>query len=345
MKVIRSDEYLKFALQFTKEEKKLRDFFMQWLPERIIDWHVHNGHPDFVGEIDDFIWNHPACSFSDFTIEQSSGIREKFYPGKKVSMLRFAMPFDGVDRRKLNYHLIRDCPPEDRIALYGIPTDIKYTVGMMSFFYVRVSALKMYRSFFVPPAKKIYQFFPKEILEEAQSRGVPIILHLPNTASNCVGEREQLICDFPELFVVLAHLRIYTEPLDDLEEAYSSFSKSEMVRVDTSMVFSSEVLTLVLNYFGDERILYGSDEPLNLLRADVYQHPILGVRIMSDYPYHWIAKKEYLQFRHLVGNPIHAYWRSLTAIRDAISFLSEERQEVAKKRIFFSNSKQSFIGG
>jgi len=340
MNIDRSEEYLKFALQFNEQEEALKDLFAKWLPDNIIDCHVHVGHPQQIDEPVRQVYNRPFCSFPGFDLKKSHEIKGLLYPGKKVSMLRFAWPFQGINHRGLNEYLMKECPPTDRIALCGIPTDIDYTVSLLS--HERIVALKMYHFFFAPPAREIYQFFPKTVLETAQSRTLPIILHLPGTASNCMGQIERLVHDFPNLRVVLAHLGGYAESLKNLEWAYKFFARHKNLYVDTAMVFSSQALKIALNYFSEERILYGSDEPLNLLRVKMYQHPVLGFRLVSEYPYHWISPAEYNNYRHLARNAVHAHWQTLLAIKEAIRDLPEARQETTKKKIFFENSKKIF---
>lgn len=340
MNVSRSAEYLEFALRFNSRERSLRSMFAGWLPDNIIDCHVHVGQGRHIEELSDQIFFRPFCSFPDFDLDKSSQVRNLFYPGKRVSMLRFAMPFRGINHRGLNEYLIKECPATDRVALYGIPTDIEYTVGLLS--HPRIVGLKMYYFFFVPPAREVYQFFPKAILEEAQSRGVPIILHLPGTAYRCLDQVERLARDFPDLRVVLAHLGGYLESSENLELAYRSFARHGNLRVDTAMVFSEPALKLALRHLGEGRILYGSDEPLDLLRVKMFQHPKFGFRLTSQYPYHWIPPGEYADYKHLAREAVHAHWQILLAIKNAVQGLPKKRRERAKEEIFFANSRKLF---
>ena len=343
MNIDRSKEYIKFASNFNEQEKSLRSMFEKWLPNKIIDCHVHVGQTNEINELIWPVYKKPFCSFLGFDLENSYKIRNLFYPGKMVLMLRFPYPFQGINHRDMNKYLIKKCTSMDRIALCGIPTDIEYTVKLLS--NPRIAALKMHYYSSVPPAKEIYQFFPKAILEAAQSKALPIILHLPLKASHCIDQVERLVYDFPNLQVVLAHLGGYMEPLEKLELAYKSFAKYKSIHVDTAMVFSSQAIGLALKYFGEGRILYGSDEPLDLLRVKMYEHPVLGFRLISEYPYHWIPHEEYETYKYLAHGIVHAHWQTLLAIKQAIQGLPKSRQETAKSRIFFDNSKKLFSFG
>lgn len=337
---LRSKEYLAVALRFKKEEKLLRSMFNNWLPEEFIDCHVHVGHSKHIIKLDNQIYYRPLCSFPDFNLEQSYKVKRVFHPNKKISAVRMPTPFNGMDHRGLNDYLFEKSLPTDKIALCGIPNDIDYTIKSLK--NKRVAALKMYYMFFSPPAQNIYLFFPKAILYEAQSKGIPIILHLPNTASKCIDQVNQLTRDFPNLKVILAHLGIYSEPLEDLKKAYDFFSKNKNIYVDTAMVFSDQAIKIALKYFGENRVLYGSDEPLDLLRVVRYQHPVLGTRLISQYKYHWISQGEYDEYKHLALNTVHAHWQTLLSIKLAIESEPKNIQDIIKKKIFFENSNELF---
>jgi hypothetical protein len=93
------------------------------------------------------------------------------------------MAFRGIDYRAANLYLLKQSDVQNRIALYGPPDDPEYTIRILG--HPRVSALKMYYLYLEPPATEIYQYFPKVVLEEAQRRDVPIILHPPRKITEC----------------------------------------------------------------------------------------------------------------------------------------------------------------
>jgi hypothetical protein len=254
--------------------------------------------------------------------------------------LRFAKTFRGVDHRKVNEFLLKESPIEDRIALFGLPDDVDYTVAMLA--HPRVSALKMYWSYLEPPATRIYEFFPPPVLEEAQTLGLPIILHLPRVITKCAKDLEQLLADFPRLRVVLAHLGVTKFVIPGLEEVYRKVAEYPQVTMDTSLVPSADVVALSVKTFGIGRIMFGSDEPLHLLRAKAYEHPVLGQRIMTEYPYHWLDPKEHAEFRSVAAGAPHSHWTCLSAIREALEKLSKGERRVAKERLFCGNAKYFF---
>lgn len=334
------DAYLEYALRFSSREERLRDTFMNWLPETIIDSHAHCNRSEDIQTLSPLIRNHMMSTFASFDLEESMRIQQLFYPGKYVRTLRFCSAFKGIDHRAVNQYLLDESLPEDRIALYGLPDDIDYTVAMLQ--HDRVAGLKMYYLYFEPPAKRIYEYFRREILEEAQARHIPIILHPPQKLLQCQDQLQTLLEDFPRLRVVIAHLGLYKIAADGLAECYAHFAQFDNVSMDTALITSSDVIYLALRTFGTDRILFGSDEPLYLIRSRAYMHPTLGERLTTAYPYHWVNQEEQKQFGHLAKGAVHAQWEALSALKKAIDRCPQKEREEIKKRVFCDNARSIY---
>jgi hypothetical protein len=309
------------SLNLTRREQELRDELMRWLPDHIIDGidgHAHCNLPEHVhGELPTRVQNHMMSTFPSLTLEESIALQAIFFPGKDVRTLRFASAFKGIDHRAANDYLLENSPLEDRVALYVIPDDVNWTIDRMQ--NSRVSALKGYYLYFDPPATRIYEFFPREVLEEAQSKAVPIILHLPKVITESGDDLEKLIGDFPRLQVVLAHLGLPHLLVPGLEAAYQRFSKYENLFMDTAMIPSPEVVELALRTFGSNRIIYGSDQPLNLIRGAIYHNPEKGQRLATRYAYHWADTEEQEKYARFSLDVKHIHWQAIQAIRVATS--------------------------
>ncbi|TAK04063.1 hypothetical protein EPO34_02810 [Patescibacteria group bacterium] len=335
------EAYLAHAKSFTEAERRLVEEFAEWLPETIIDGHSHGSTPEHVRAVDARAYGHMLSTFPSFTLEESDEWHRILYPGKTVHALRFAMPFRGIDHKEANRYLLGQSMAEDRIALYGLPDDVEYTIGMLG--HPRVSALKMYYSYHEPPAGEIYQYFPKEVLEQAQALGVPILLHPPMRITACLDQILTLVRDFPRLRVCLAHLSLTKYAVPGLEEAFVEIAKHPQISFDTALVPSAEVVAMALRIVGSDRIMYGSDEPLQLIRSVPYAHPQRGERLATDYPYHWVDLAEHGEYGHLAAGAPHAHWQALGAIRMAVSGLSETERASVKQKLFHDNAK-AFYG-
>lgn len=200
----------------------------------------------------------------------------------------------------------------------------------------------MYYSYLEPPATEIYQYFPKAVLAAVQEKDVPIILHLPKRITMCLNQILVLLEDFPSLKICIAHLGLAYRTLPELEKVFATIAKYPQINLDTALVPSAEVMQMAMQIIGVNRIMYGSDQPLNLIRSALYIHPQLGERLVTEYLYHWVDPSEHLEFKHLAVNTTHAHWQTLRALKTAISHLQEEEQESIKRKIFHDNAKQFF---
>lgn len=334
------EDYYTHAYCMTEDENQLRDSLMEWLPKQIIDAHAHSNLEVHVKSMSDQTRGHMLSTFPYFSLEQSEMLRNVFFPGKRLQSLRFAHVFKGLDHKAANDYLLAESTVEDRVALFGLPEDIEYTNMMLR--HPRVSALKMYWSYTEPSAEVIYDFFRPEILEEAQDLDIPIVLHLPKMIVNSIEDLIRVTQDFPRLRIVLAHLGLSVLPVSGLTEAFTLVKALDLVSMDNSLNPSMEVTKIALEILGSSRILYGSDEPLNLIRFSVYAHPEKGQRIVSDYPYHWVDKEEFREYGHLAQRAIHAHWSNLIALKECIEVLSVSEKEAAKENIFYNNAAEIY---
>lgn len=325
-------DYFAHAYRLSAEEIRVRDELMDWIPDRIIDAHAHCNLPEHVVEINPRARMHMLSTFPYFPLEDSEWLRTMFFPGKELRSLRFAKTFRGLNHRAANDYLLEQSPAEDRIALFGLPEDVAYTNQMLS--HPRVSALKMYWSYVEPPAETIYDFFRPEILEVAQALDVPLVLHLPKMIVRSLDDLKQVSRDFPRLRVVLAHLGLSKLVVPGLEEALTEASKIDTIFMDTALNPSVDVVAMSLRTFGPERLMFGSDEPLNLIRSVPYEHPKKGQRIVTDYQYHWVNQDEYCEYGHLAKGATHAHWLSMVAIKEAVERLPLNQRTSVKEWVF-----------
>jgi len=145
---------------------------------------------------------------------------------------------------------------------------------------------------------------------------------------------------FPDLKIIIAHMGLAYLMLKNLKESFSLLSKYENIYLGTSMVASEKVFELALNTFGYHRIIFGTDQPLNLIRGKMYSNPTSGIRIATNYPYHWVDPKEQKEFSRYSMNSVHLHWEMLLALKRAIQSYGENRE--IKECIFKENAKRVF---
>jgi hypothetical protein len=338
---IDDQSYFDHARDLSFEEMGLIREFAAWLPKVIIDCHGHCNLREHAEHIGERAFHHMYSTFPGFDLKQSQEWLDILHPGTVVQSMRFAHAFKGINHKAANDYLLNNNPAQDAVALYGIPDDVEYTNHMLAD--PRVSALKMYYAYFDPPATQIYQYFPPAILKRAEKLGKPIILHPPRRITDCMDQIEKLVSDFPDLKICLAHMGLNKTVVPGLEEAFEKLAKYPNVYFDTSLVPSAEVIAMGMRIMGPERIMYGADAPLHLVRSVAFTHPESGVvRLATKFPYHWVNPGEHEEFKHLAEGVVHAHWGQLTAIRDAVEALPPAVRQEVKENVFYNNAKRFY---
>lgn len=335
------EKYFRDALLFSSRENRLSRDFNEWLPTEIIDSHAHSNTLAQCRFVEDSFKKRPGTTFPWFEISKHLKVINALYFKKKIRMLIFPIPYRGIDHHAANNYILRKSVKNSLIIpiLCGFPDDIQQTISQLGT--KKFHGLKMYPAYFYPPAQKISQYFPDQILEYCEEKDIPIILHLP---SHIVKSRKELIVlaeKFPDLKIVLAHMGLAYLALKNLKENFSLLSEHKNIYLDTAMVTSERVFELALNIFGHHRIIFGTDQPLNLIRGKIYNNPILGARIATDYPYHWVDLKEQKEFSQYSINSVHFHWGILNALQKAIQSYGESKE--VKDCIFRRNAKEVFL--
>jgi len=338
---IDSVKYLENSLSFTNKEKQLVKEFSNWLPKEIIDCHTHCGLLKHVKDVDEEMFHQMISTFESFSLEDSHRVKKAFFEGKTIKRLRFPFPLRGIDIKGANEYLSTNVKDPNKIALCGIPNDVDYTNSMLKT--GRFSALKMYHQQSNPPLKQIYEYFPPKVLEVAEKLDIPIILHLPKMITLCKDELLDVIKTFPNLRISLAHLGLPHLVIPNLEATYEEIARNPNISMDTAMVPSKEVVKMAIKAFGPKRIMFGSDEPINLVKSVVYQNPTLGQRVITEYMYHWVDRAEHEEYKALAVGSTHMHWYAIIAVKDAIEDLyPNEKQADIKSDIFNKNASKFF---
>jgi predicted TIM-barrel fold metal-dependent hydrolase len=343
------EQYYDHALDLNEHERTLQASIAPQLPDLIVDTHVHAAAPEHFSEatMPDHVRNHMMSTFPVTTIEMSQTIDATLLPGQHMQKLRFAHAFTGIAHRAVNQYLLAGSPNTDRVALFGVSNnaeDIIYTRE-----HLRTGAyagLKMYYNASNPPRENLNEYFPPEVLDVAEDERIPIILHLPKSLYRSAEEVEMAVARHPELKIVLAHIGVAHVVRPELDGILHRFAKSGNVYVDTSGVDSSELVLKAMQHLGPDHVMYGSDEPLNLIRSAVYDNPDLGPRLLVDHDYHWADSQEQAQWRHLADKPfVHNQWRQLQAILDAVDmFTASSSDKTRLLEMIFHGNAQSVFG-
>jgi hypothetical protein len=337
----RSEEYLEHAFRLTFYEESLRDEYETWLPARIFDVHGHANRAADVGVLPNLIMNRPLSTFPSYTIDDSRRLQSVFHPTKEIVYLRFAQPYEGIDWRGANAYLKENLSALDYMAVCGDPRDEGYTIKELED--PRAFALKMYYFFTTPPVKTIYEYFTPNVLEAAERLRKPIILHPPLPVPECMDQFRRMLDDFPDLIVIIAHLGLYSEPVGRFRGAFEELAQYPNVWADTSMCHSSELFRVALETLGSQRIMYGSDQPISLIRAaQFYDNEFRRPVLLPDYRYHWVREEDWIRYRGRYSGMVHGHFENLRAIREIVDSFPGDVAAELKQCIFYNNAARLF---
>jgi Amidohydrolase len=192
----------------------------------------------------------------------------------------------GYRHSAINNYLAADLPASDLLIGFGTPADTSKVCHLISV--GKLAALKMYFRCVEPPLRTVRQVFPDPVLKAAEIAGIPIILHLPTPLPHGLKEVLDIVARYPRLTIVLAHLGGHGGQFFSalLIPAFRALIDVPTVFMDTALVFDRDLVRAAVEILGPDRILFGTDEPLSLIRATGYAHPNLGPRLFAP-GYHW----------------------------------------------------------
>lgn len=335
--------YLQHALQFNSEEIKMQNELLDKVPSKIIDVHSHIGLPNDAVGLDPGLLANLITVYPYFSYENHMKTRAKLWgENKNLKQVVFTFPFRGIDIRRGNEY-IQEIVIQDKSFipfLTGDPNDIDYTIGELDTH--RWKGIKMYPEQLKPPAERIVDFFPLPILEKIDDLRLPLILHLPTNLMKDATELIRLAQNFSHISFIIAHFGMVRWDLDTIQKTLTDTGHFDNIFYETSWYTDKDILSKGLEILGPERILYGSDQPLNLVRAMFIQHPVLGERVLTDYPYHWVNLQEQAQYRKITEfDPSrfpNIHFQSLSAVVNAVETVFGTENLKAKERIFYENA-------
>jgi glutamate-1-semialdehyde 2,1-aminomutase len=331
------ENYLAEAQILSAAENKLLKQALDRLPKKIIDAHTHISNKFFSDEFVKLHYSHIISTFPKYSLIDANKLRRLLWDNKKIQSLRIPNPVFGYDHKRINEYLLSEASKyNDYVVGYGLPDDIEYTVTLLED--NNIAALKMYFRYTIPEKQKVLEVFPPEILETCQKLNIPIILHLPQSLPQSLGEVIELLKLFPKQRIIIAHLGghggQYFE--EGLLQAYKELYKFSNIYFDTAFVFDTKIISLALDVFGHKRIIFGTDEPISLIRGVLYKHPVHGGRIYAP-GYHWWKNEMDLK-KDQKKNPLLFHIQQIEALLIAL----EKFPTIAIENVFYKNSSYIF---
>jgi hypothetical protein len=281
-----------------------------------------------------------------FTYEEHLQVRNALWP-RNVELLQivFCLPFRGMNIRQGNRYVQAIARRDSTFLpfLTGDPCDLAYTLQELETGLWR--GLKMYAEQLASPAQAITDFFPHPVLELVNALQIPIILHLPRNLLQGYPELLKLAARYPQLPFVVAHFGMARGDMAQIEQALQATASCPTIFYDTSWFKDVRVFQAGLDILGPERILYATNQPFTLMRAQFVQNPLPGERIVLDYPYHWADPREQQLYRDRteawVETLLSFHYASLAALIVAIEakYPQKARRTAVIDQVFYQNAR------
>lgn len=250
------------------------DEILPWLPEEIIDCHAHVGMAEFCGPIS------PERKKALWAIEVATELRweslrevlAKILPDRQISVLAFGFPYREIDIERNNrYAQEGSTNPINRAASLLITKPEWSPELIEKGLDTGFVGIKPYPDLAPNGAEcSIYDFLPKEHLRVLNEAGGILVLHLPRAGRladpNNIREILEISDQFPTVKLIIAHIgRSFCLPT--AQAGLPAFADHPGIFFDTSANLNSEVFRSALETIGPDRILFGSDLPITLMRG------------------------------------------------------------------------------
>lgn len=332
---IPAEHYFTAALALSTEEGDRLRAALAVLPDKIVDAHTHVARCEDLRDLSADLLGHVVSTFPVYSLEMAAAARLVLWPGKQVRSARMAHAIAGYRHAAINTHLRYDLPADDFFIAFGLASSTSDVTSLLS--EGGVAALKMYFHSVDPPLRTVLEVFPEPALQAAEAAGVPIILHLPTSLPDGLVEVLDIATSHPRLPIILAHLGGHGGQTltPQLPTAFRAIAELPTIFMDTALILDRDLLQAAICALGPNRILFGTDEPLSLIRASSYAHPELGQRFYAP-GYHWdMGNAPPAKVRRRSPTLLHI--EMLEAIIDAV-----DRDQQSLQAIFHDNALRLF---
>ena len=330
------------------------EYLKPFLPDRFIDCHAHIWLKEFhrEGGLREGSQNWPRLVAAENSIEDLNETNRLLFPDKKVISAVYGDPVITIDRERNNRYVAEKAREFGFPALYLSHPDQSAEELERSVLADPVfKGIKVYLQFspsYIPADEiRIYDFLPKEHLALADRHGWVVQLHIarPGRLGDPVNYCQLLEIEqnYPNLQLLVAHLgRAYAD--EDVGNALEYLKNTEKTVWDFTANTNERVMEQVLNRFGPERFIYGTDFPIFRMRArrTVENGVYINEVPEGEFPRESIAGDAHMrEIPYPEADRITFFiYEEINACRIACRRLGLGRDDVEK--IFFKNSAGIF---
>ncbi|MGC8861749.1 MAG: amidohydrolase family protein [Armatimonadota bacterium] len=246
-----------------------------WLPPKIIDGHVHIGLSEHIGPISDerkkSNWAYEV-GLSQSWEELRSNL-EMLFPKQEVETLVFGIPLREVDLERNNDYVLAGVRERSNRSNGLLVTRPEWEPSVIEQALQNgFLGIKPYPDLAPSgdPEPSIYEFLPEAHLELLNRQSAILMLHLPRKGRIAdpenIRELTEISRRYPGIRIIVAHIgRAFCLPTT--ERALPRLTGLPNVWYDMSAVLNADVLAYAIRTIGPDRLLYGSDLPITLIRG------------------------------------------------------------------------------
>lgn len=254
-------------------EQELKPF----LPKKFIDCHAHVWLEEFHSkqEIREGSQLWPRMIAKDNSIEDLIETNRLLYPDNEVLSCIYGDPMITIDRARNNAYVAENAAKHGFAALYlSHPSQSaeELEAGVLS--HSAFKGIKVYLQFapeYIPADEiRIFDFLPHHHLEVCNRHGWIVQLHIarPKRLADPVNYVQLLEIEekYPNVKLIVAHLgRAYAN--EDIGDALEVLKHTQHSMWDFTANTNEDVMRRVLETFGPDRLMYGTDFPIFRMRG------------------------------------------------------------------------------
>ena len=254
------------------------------LPPRIFDAHVHIMRKEYFPEGFTFPERNTFNKFGgEFPVELWRKLMAEILPEQELWLNCFSAPHLQVDNDRTP-----EVEGEKEFAMAMVsPADTVETLAR------RIEAakavgVKPYLNYAAHVYGKkendveVFDMLTPEQLEYLNEKALAVTLHIPRSGrfADPLNQKQMIaLCEkYPNVKFIFAHIGRAYFMRNILESNIEEFAKYPNVYFDTAMINSVEIVKYTYDHFPLERVLFGTDTPIALLRGK-------SVEINNQYAY------------------------------------------------------------
>mgnify|MGYP002732238883 FL=1 len=336
------------------DKQYYEEILKPFLPEKFIDCHTHVWlmEHDPHKTLRSGTQNWPGLVAKENSIEDLNETNRLLFPDNKVISVLYGDCAVSIDRKAVNSYVAEKAIDNGYPALYlchpDTPAEELERIILENPVFKGIKVYLQFAPAYLPADEiRIYDFLTKEHLAVCDKHGWVVQLHIarPKRLADPVNYIQLLEIEqnYPNLQLIVAHLgRAYAN--EDVGDALDYLKNTEKTVWDFTANTNDWVMEQVLERFGSDRFIYGSDFPIFRMksRRTVENGVYINEIPQGQFPYEAIKGDSHMReipFPEAERITFFIY-EEMNACRLACQRMGLSKEDVEK--IFWSNSARIF---